>query len=55
VVLTVRAINGLFSGAYANRVRDNALLIPTFDKDGRRILMQVALEDFAGVDPVSCG
>jgi hypothetical protein len=45
VVLTVRAINGLFSGAYANRVRDNALLIPTFDKDGRRILMVMQPDD----------
>jgi hypothetical protein len=32
-LLTLRAINGLFSGAYANKIRDNALLIPTFDKD----------------------
>jgi len=45
VVLTVRAINGLFSGAYANRIRDNALLIPTFDKDGRRILMVMQPDD----------
>ena len=45
VVLTVRAINGLFSGAYANRIRDNALLIPTFDKDGRRILMVMQPND----------
>ena len=45
VVLTVRAINGLFSGAYANRIRDNALLIPTFDNAGQRILIVMQPDD----------
>jgi len=54
VVLTVRAINGLFSGAYANRIRDNALLIPTFDKDGRRILMVMQPDDGCNMLALSC-
>ncbi len=39
VLLTLRAINGLFPNPYANQIKEGALLIPTFDKDGKRILM----------------